>query len=82
MLKFICLRGLRTPAINIQTFPTFIKSHAKELSDEVINRHIGLYVNNFSFDLGEKGKKAIRFLYEKGEEAGIFRLGDWELFVE
>ncbi len=60
----------------------FVKSHAKELADEVISRHIDLYVNDFSIELGEKGRKAIKFLYEKGREAGLFSLGDKELFVE
>jgi len=49
----------------------FIKENAKEMDDEVIQSHINLYVNEFSIDLGEKGKLAIRTLLEKGAERGI-----------
>ena len=34
--------------------------------------HIGLYVNDFSRDLGEDGLHAVRELLRRGAEAGIF----------
>jgi len=40
----------------------FVRKHARELNDEVINRHIDLYVNDFTLSLGEEGKAAIRLL--------------------
>ncbi len=43
----------------------FIKEHALELQDEVIKKHIGLYVNEFSLNLGPKGRSAIRFFLQK-----------------
>jgi 1,4-dihydroxy-6-naphthoate synthase len=49
----------------------FIKENAKEMDDDVIQSHINLYVNEFSIDLGEKGKQAIRMLLEKGAERGM-----------
>lgn len=59
----------------------FIKKHAQELDDDVIRKHIDLYVNNFTFDLGEEGKKAIYTLFEKAKIEGIVpRLPD-EFFV-
>lgn len=42
----------------------FIRDHATELSDNVIAQHIGLYVNEFSIDLGTEGIKACRKLFE------------------
>lgn len=42
---------------------TFVRCHAREMEEEVIRRHIGLYVNDFTVDLGESGKEAIRFLF-------------------
>jgi 1,4-dihydroxy-6-naphthoate synthase len=50
----------------------YIKEHAQELEDCVINDHIGLYVNAFSEDLGEEGMAAIEFFLKKGREAKIF----------
>lgn len=45
----------------------FIKDHASELSDDVIAQHIGLYVNEFSIDLGTEGIKACRKLFETAQ---------------
>ncbi|MGC9342057.1 MAG: 1,4-dihydroxy-6-naphthoate synthase [Bacteroidales bacterium] len=61
---------------------SYIKSYARELSDNVIYQHIDLYVNDFSVDLGEKGKKAIELLFEKGEERGLFKLKNDSIFSD
>ena len=40
----------------------YIKQHARELDDEVISKHIALFVNEFSLSLGEEGRRAIEAL--------------------
>ena len=40
----------------------FIKSHAQELEDEVIDKHISLFVNDFSLTLGDEGRRAVEEL--------------------
>lgn len=40
----------------------FIKEHAQELEDDVIDKHIALFVNQFTISLGEEGRKAVRKL--------------------
>ncbi|HUV77618.1 MAG TPA: 1,4-dihydroxy-6-naphthoate synthase [Desulfobacterales bacterium] len=42
----------------------FVKLHAQEMDDRVIDGHIDLYVNNFTVSLGETGRKAIQALEE------------------
>lgn len=37
----------------------YIKQHAQELDDSVIDSHIALFVNNFSLSLGEEGYRAV-----------------------
>ena len=37
---------------------TYIKSHAQELEDDVIDRHIDLFVNDYSISLGQEGRRA------------------------
>lgn len=49
----------------------YIKQHAQELSDEVVQAHIDAYVNPLSLDVGEEGESAVRVLFAKGEEAGL-----------
>lgn len=50
----------------------YIKIHAQEMAPEVINSHIGLYVNAFSRDLGDSGLRAVRELLRRGAAAGLF----------
>jgi 1,4-dihydroxy-6-naphthoate synthase len=42
----------------------YIKENAQEMEDEVIRQHIGLYVNDYSLDLGFQGHKAIEKMKE------------------
>lgn len=43
----------------------YVRAHSQELSDEVCDAHIALYVNEFSVDLGEDGLAAIARLVEQ-----------------
>ena len=40
----------------------YIKSHAQELEDSVIDSHITLFVNDFSLSLGGEGRRAVEEL--------------------
>lgn len=40
--------------------PEYIRSHAQEMSEDVMRQHIKLYVNSFSFKLGKTGRDAVR----------------------
>lgn len=42
----------------------FIKKYAQEMDEEVMRKHIALYVNKYSLNLGKNGKKAITELYK------------------
>jgi 1,4-dihydroxy-6-naphthoate synthase len=59
----------------------YIKTHAQELSDTVIDSHIALYVNNFSVDLGDEGIRAVETLFARAEARGILPRQDLPLFV-
>lgn len=37
----------------------FVKDHAREMEESVMRQHIDLYVNQFSFSLGEDGRRAV-----------------------
>ena len=60
----------------------FVKIHACEMDDNVIQKHIGLYVNNFTVDLGETGKNAVRLLYEKAFSMDLISAIPVDIFVE
>ena len=40
----------------------FVKEHAQELEDEVIDKHIALFVNDYTISLGDEGRKAVERL--------------------
>lgn len=42
----------------------FVKEHAQELEDDVIEKHISLFVNDHTISLGEEGKRAVEKLLE------------------
>lgn len=59
----------------------YIQQHAREMSREVQQSHIGLYVNQFSIDLGKEGREAVRLLFEKGHESGLLPLVHEPIFI-
>ena len=60
----------------------FIRSHAQEMSEEVMYKHIELYVNQYSLDLGVEGKKAIQLMFDTAKEKEIIPEIKEELFLE
>jgi len=59
----------------------FIRSHAQEMSEEVMYKHIDLYVNRFSVSLGDEGKTAIRTLFRKAWELKLIPQTSKDLFL-
>ena len=59
----------------------FIRQHSQEMSEEVMYKHIELYVNHYSLDLGDAGRNAVRTLFKKAQEAGFISEIDKELFL-
>jgi len=41
----------------------YVKEHSQEMSEDVMRKHIELYVNNYSLELGNDGRKAIEILH-------------------
>ncbi|MGZ4053420.1 MAG: menaquinone biosynthesis family protein [Bacteroidia bacterium] len=59
----------------------FVKAHAQEMSEEVMYKHIDLYVNNYSVDLGDEGKRAIKLLFDKAQQSGVINKIEEEIFL-
>ena len=55
-------RSIEYAFANPATSRDFIKSHAQELEDDVIDKHIALFVNDFSLTLGDEGRRAVKEL--------------------
>jgi len=59
----------------------FIRAHAQEMSEEVMYKHIELYVNKYSIDLGAEGKKAIKLLFDTALEKHIIPQINGNIFL-
>lgn len=60
---------------------SFIKSHAQEMEEAVMYKHIDLYVNQYSVDLGADGKKAIEILFAEATDKKIIPVIKQKLFL-
>lgn len=60
----------------------YIRSHAQELDESVIDQHIRLYVNDFSLDIGTEGVHAVEELFRRATEHGIIGKSFKPLFFE
>jgi 1,4-dihydroxy-6-naphthoate synthase len=49
----------------------YVREHAQEMDPEVMRQHIGLYVNDFTAELGEAGYRAIRVLLDEAAARGV-----------
>ena len=59
----------------------FVKQHAQEMDAEVMQKHINLYVNDYSLSLGEKGRAAIQYMYEFSVNENLIGEAEQGLFV-
>ena len=57
--------------LNRERIWPFIKEHAQEMDDQVIEQHIGLYVNHYSRELGDKGRMAVDKLLSLAQERRV-----------
>jgi 1,4-dihydroxy-6-naphthoate synthase len=53
----------------------YVREHAQELAPDVCARHIALYVNDFSEELGARGRRAIDELLRRGRASGLLPPG-------
>ncbi len=67
---------------NPQSCMPYVKAHAQEMSEEVMQKHINLYVNNFSIDLGEIGINAVKLLFNKAEELRLIDSNNTKLIID
>jgi 5,8-dihydroxy-2-naphthoate synthase len=50
---------------------SYVRRHAQEMDSDVMYRHIELYVNEYSIDLGFEGRRAVEVMFERARAAGV-----------
>ncbi len=53
---------------------SFVKENSQEMEEEVMRKHIELYVNEYTTDLGNEGRKAINTLFDKAKSGGLLTI--------
>jgi 1,4-dihydroxy-6-naphthoate synthase len=59
----------------------YVRAHAQEMDEQVMQAHIDLYVNQHTLDYGADGEAAIFDLIERAERAGIAPKSEAPLFI-
>jgi 1,4-dihydroxy-6-naphthoate synthase len=66
---------------NPESSMDYVRAHAQALSETVMKKHIALYVNDFSIDLGETGIQAVNLMFERAAQLGLFSAGTKPLVI-
>jgi len=64
-IDHLILKSLKFSLKNKESASKYVKAHAQEMDAKVIQSHINLYVNDFSIDLGVRGRNAIIKVFEE-----------------
>ncbi len=75
-------RSIEFAAENPSSSSEYVRQHAQEMDEGVTKQHIDLYVNDYSIDLGEKGRLAVEKLFSVAIEKDIIKEITQPIFVE
>lgn len=56
----------------------YVLSHSQEVSPEVAQAHIALYVNEYTENIGEFGYRAVKTLLDRAAQVGLTPEVDWQ----
>jgi 1,4-dihydroxy-6-naphthoate synthase len=59
--------------LNPEGTEDYVALHAQSMEPAVRRQHIGLYVNRYSVDLGDDGRAAIRYFYDKALTSNVLK---------
>jgi len=66
---------------NPDSSKNYVKQHAQEMEEKVMYQHIHLYVNEYTKNLGTKGRAAIQYLFETALQKEIIPAYTSNLFL-
>lgn len=79
-MEEIIRQSIRYAQNHLEETREYISRHARELEESVARRHIALYVNEYSMDIGTDGEKAIRHLFSEAERKGLIPASRYDIF--
>ena len=57
-------KSLEYSFANYPVISSYVAEHSQEMSEDITRKHIDLYVNDFSFSLGDEGRNAVHTLLD------------------
>lgn len=82
LIESLISQSVRYAFDNPNASRDYIKQHAQEMDDGVIENHIKLYVNDFSVDFKSEGEAAIGAMFDMAARRGLLKQTDKKpLFV-
>lgn len=66
---------------NPESSKEFVRDHAQEMNEAVTKKHIDLYVNKYSLDLGAEGREAVKTLFSEAQKKGLIENVNQDIFV-
>ena len=78
----IMKRSIKFALENPKASYPFVKQHAQEMDDTVLESHLKLFVNDFTSELGEEGQKAIKALFSEATKLGVIPKMREDIFVD
>lgn len=70
-LQLIVKNSVEYAFANPNDSKKFVSQHAQELDSVTIQKHIDLYVNSYSVELGQNGTEAVSALWQKAASVGF-----------
>lgn len=77
----IVRRSVEYAFANREASLPYVRAHAQEMSEAVMYKHIDLYVNHFSVELGDDGRRAVTTLFDRASALKLVPESDEPLFV-
>ncbi|WP_020567945.1 menaquinone biosynthesis family protein [Neolewinella persica] len=77
----VLARSVQYAFDNPEASADYVATHAQEMDPEVRRKHIDLYVNDYSLDLGPEGRAAVNGFLAQGRERGVIPAGMEDIFV-
>lgn len=61
---------------------SYIRAHSQEMDEDVLRKHIGLYVNNYTIELGDRGIEAVQKMFEIADQLNLIPFSNQPLITE
>ena len=59
----------------------FVRQYAQEMEEDVMYKHINLYVNHYTRDLGERGRAAVQHMFKVAMEKEVLPASEISIFI-